>query len=167
MQDSNSVMLEVTSIRNLRPREGREAMHLVFSPALFPPASGGLREGPFLASNIFCDSGRDRDFVSKEERLSSGYLFYIIYEKYLRTVRNFWIHTVIHITFEYLSALQDCAEFESQLSGLAVCRALHFLWFGTAKTMFCAKETLFFSYFKPPSRIYLTNVVSSPRAYQI
>ena len=89
MQDSNSVMLEVTSIRNLRPREGREAMHLVFSPALFPPASGGLREGPFLASNIFCDSGRDRDFVSKEERLSSGYLFYIIYEKYLRTVRNF------------------------------------------------------------------------------
>ena len=83
MQDSNSVMLEVTSIRNLRPREGREAMHLVFSPALFPPASGGLREGPFLASNIFCDSGRDRDFVSKEERLSSGYLFYIIYERSL------------------------------------------------------------------------------------
>jgi hypothetical protein len=69
-QEDNAVMLEVTSIRNLRPREGKEALHLVFSPALFPPASsGGLREGVFPASALLGEIGRDRDFVTKEVRI--------------------------------------------------------------------------------------------------
>ncbi len=66
-------MLEVTSIRNLRPREGKEALHLVFSPALFPPPStGGLRTGGgagFPASSaLMGDTRRDRDYVTKEAR---------------------------------------------------------------------------------------------------
>ena len=66
-------MLEVTSIRNLRPREGKEALHLVFSPALFPPPStGGLRTGGgagFPASSaLIGDTRRDRDYVTKEAR---------------------------------------------------------------------------------------------------
>jgi hypothetical protein len=64
-------MLEVTSIRNLRPREGKEALHLVFSPALFPPPpTGGLRTGGgagFPASSaLMGDTRRDRDYVTKE-----------------------------------------------------------------------------------------------------
>jgi hypothetical protein len=64
-------MLEVTSIRNLRPREGKEALHLVFSPALFPPPpTGGLRTGGgagFPASSaLIGDTRRDRDYVTKE-----------------------------------------------------------------------------------------------------
>ena len=67
------MMLEVTSIRNLRPREGKEALHLVFSPALFPsPPAGGLRTGGgagFPASSaLMGDTRRDRDYVTKEAR---------------------------------------------------------------------------------------------------
>ncbi len=74
------MMLEVTSIRNLRPREGKEALHLVFSPALFPPPpAGGLRTGGgagFPASSaLMGDTRRDRDYVTKEARGTEFFSF--------------------------------------------------------------------------------------------
>ena len=71
-------MLEVTSIRNLKPREGKDSLHLVFSPALFPPPKSNPREGAFPASALLGDTGRDREFVTKEAR--AFLLIFIIFQ---------------------------------------------------------------------------------------